>query len=276
MLLRLAVVAATGYLALVLLLFLMQRRMLYLPDSSEPAGAFLQQQGLAYWSNANSDYRALIGDDPPASPRGTVVVFHGNAGAAWHRYPYVHALQPRGFRVLLAEYPGYGGRAGQPDQPTLVADARETVRQVQAQFEGPVYLWGESLGSGVVAAVVADAGISAAGVVLITPWDSLARLAQTHYPYVPARWLIRDRFDNVKNLGSFHNPVAVAIANEDRIVPKHHSMRLYNSLPSPKALWEFDSGHNDWPISPDHPWWSEVADFVADGRADKASAVDIR
>lgn len=52
-----------------------------------------------------------------------MIVFHGNAGAAIDRSYYVDALTPLGYRVVLAEYPGYGGRSGQPREKVFVADA---------------------------------------------------------------------------------------------------------------------------------------------------------
>ena len=51
--------------------------------------------------------------------RGTAIVFHGNAGHAGHRAYYARALTPLGLRVILAEYPGYGPRAGQPGEQAL-------------------------------------------------------------------------------------------------------------------------------------------------------------
>ena len=127
----------------------------------------------------------------------------------------------------------------------------------------PVFLWGESLGSAVVASAIAGNGDFIDGIVLLTPWDSLGDLAQSIYWFLPARWLLRDRFDSVDNLRSYTGRVALITAGQDQIVPSKHSDRLYESLNTEKQRWNFENtGHNSWPVSADEKWWAEVMDFV--------------
>ncbi|UCH27374.1 MAG: alpha/beta hydrolase [Trueperaceae bacterium] len=253
-----ALVVATAY--------VWQRRLLYFPDTHRPSSGQLQVLGLQYWPSGDG-YRGVISE--PATPdiRGTVVVFHGNAGAAWQRDYYPQALVPLGYRVVLAEYPGYGGRPGRPTEETFVTDAKTTIDRVYQEFGGPLFLWGESLGAGVAAAVAADPPVPVDSVVLITPWDTLGDLAQSLYWYLPAKLLMRDRYDNIGNLRSFEGPVAVLMAERDEVIPPRRSSRLYESLPGPKRLWVFPgAGHNSWPTGPAEKWWLEVVDFVSDER----------
>ena len=168
-----------------------------------------------------------------------MIVFHGNAGTAKYRSHYVPALESLGYRVILAEYPGYGGRSGRHSENSFVSDARKTIELAYEEFGKPVFLWGESLGCGVVASVITDPPVPVAGVILLTPWDTLPRLAQTLYWYLPARWMVRDQYDNIQNLKSFNGRVAMLMAEQDEIVPKRHSLRLYESLLEPKRLWVF-------------------------------------
>jgi pimeloyl-ACP methyl ester carboxylesterase len=259
---RIATYVGGPYLGLVLLIYLLQRRLLYFPDLRTPSVEGLRQMGLKFWPQPE-DYRALVSIAGPQYPRGTVIVFHGNsslaAGSAYH----VRALEPLGYRVVLVEYPGYGGRNGKLSEREVVRDAKNTVRLASEKFGGPVYVWGESLGSGVASAVAADTTLPISGLVLITPFDSITALAQTLYWFIPARWLVWDKFDSVTNLQSFTGPVAVLMAGQDSVVPKQHTMGLYDSLIGPKKLWYFEnSGHTDWPTGPREIWWSEVMDFV--------------
>lgn len=262
--LRLCLYTAIGYGLLVLLVFLMQRRMIYAPESSRPADDTVQAMGLRFWPAADGDFQGFVSRVDPSVPcLGTVVAFHGNAGSAWQRDYFIHALQPLGYRVILAEYPGYGGRPGETNETAFVQAAITTIRKAWSAFGAPIYLLGESMGCGVAAAVAARPDIDASGLILITPWDSLADLAQTHYWYLPARILTMDRFDSVRHLQSFDRPVAVAIAKNDAVVPNKHSLRLYHSLTAPKRLWEFPgAGHNSWPTEADAPWWREAMSFV--------------
>jgi hypothetical protein len=175
-------------------------------------------------------------------------------------------LLPLGFRVVLAEYPGYGGRPGKPGEVEFVANAQATLRLVHEQFGDPVVLWGESLGSGVAAAVAAQPAAPVAGVVLVTPWASLPELALELYPFLPMRWLLLDRYDSVANLREFRGPVAVVVAGADEIIPPRHGLRLYEALADPKRLWIVEgAGHNDWMARTDRELWRETIDFAGGG-----------
>ena len=266
MLLKIILYGLAAYLALAALMFFSQRRLLYLPSSAKPDRAMVEAIGLRFWPSYD-DYRGFIGAEPqPGQAKGTVIVFHGNAGAASDRSHFARALEPLGYRVILAEYPGYGGRPGKPKQTAFAADAKTTVELARREYGGPIYLMGESLGGGVAAAAVADPAVPVDAVVLVTPWDSLPNLAQTISWFLPAHLLVLDRYDNVKNLQSFRGPVAVVLAAQDEVIPARHGQALFDSLGQPKSLWSFaDAGHNNWPIQPAEPWWREVMEFVAAG-----------
>lgn len=268
---RYCIYGAAAYGLLVLLVFLLQRRMIYFPDRSQPAVEAMQAMGLHFWPD-HGGYRGLIGAGASENFRGTVIVFHGNAGSAGDRSYYRPALQPLGYRVILAEYPGYGGRSGTINEAVLVQDAVETINQARAAFGDPLYLLGESMGCAVAAAAATRAEVAPQGLILITPWDSLPDLAQTLYWYLPARWLTRDRFDSVASLRAFDRPVAMAVAQRDEVIPGKHSMRLFNALTGPKRLWQFpEAGHNSWPTRADAPWWREAMEFVAAFDLEKAN-----
>ena len=260
--LKIVLAVLVVYCVIVAIVFLLQRRMLYFPTLERPPANLVRATGMAYWPGSTSDYRGFVGDEP-AEVRATIVVFHGNAGGAVDRSYYVHALAPLGYRVLLAEYPGYGGRSGKPSEEVLVADAVETVELAHEEFGGPVYVWGESLGAGVVAAAAANTDIPIAGLVLVTPWDSLPELAQYIYWFFPVRWLMLDQYNSVENVASYAGHVAVVVAERDEIIPTRHSMNLFDAVPGNKRLWVLaDANHNSWPVQPDAPWWREVVDFI--------------
>lgn len=258
---RLGIYCLISYLALCLLMFLFQRRLLYLP-SRHPIPASGQEYGLRLWPQVNEHYLGYLGGAIQPEARGTVVVFHGNAGSARDRGYFAEALGELGFRVLLAEYPGYGARSGKPSQKALVEQAQHIIRQVKDHFPGPVFLWGESLGAGVVAAAAAETS-DVDGLVLLTPWDSLTEVAQSLYWFLPVRLLIKDRYASSSYLSNYQGPVAVVLAENDEIIPIHHGEKLFNSLQSPKKRWVFaGAGHNSWPANRNEKWWQEVMDFV--------------
>jgi len=194
----------------------------------------------------------------------TVIVFHGNAGTAADRVFYTKWLAVLGYRVILAEYPAYGGRKGGVGEMVFVNDATETVHLAFEKYGWPLYVLGESLGCGVAAAVAKDTKIKIDGIILITPWDTLASVAQSKFPFLPVKLFLRDKYDNVENLRSFKKGIAVVGAERDEIIPVEHAHRLYLALPSEaKKIWIMkDAGHNDWSMFVDRSFLKEIMDFI--------------
>lgn len=100
-----------------------QDRFIYFPEKAATEG--LASGALRAWPTTEA-FRGLVAE-PAGRARGTVIVFHGNAGHAGHRSFYAAELTRLGLRVILAEYPGYGPRDGAPGEEGLVADARQTI-----------------------------------------------------------------------------------------------------------------------------------------------------
>lgn len=258
----LAIIGATAFAPLSML----QDSLLYFPQQVPLAA--MTSPGLGAWPDAD-DFRGLIAK-PAGMARGTVVVFHGNAGHAGHREFYAQMLAPLGFRVVLAEYPGYGPRGGTVGEASLVDDAAQTITLAHARYGGPVLVIGESLGAGVAAAATRQVQGLVAGLMLVTPWDRLESVASHHYAWLPVRWLLRDRYDSVANLAGFERPVVVAVAEHDSIVPARYGIALHGSLHAPKQLRTLRGAeHNDWIDRVDAAWWREVVGFLL---AAKASA----
>lgn len=251
------------YTVIALVLFAFQRKMLYYPGDFKPPKELLAGENLRYWPSFEK-YRGLTSTRELVNTKGTIIVFHGNAGTAYHRKFYINALAQQNLRVILAEYPGYGGRNGEPTEASLVSDAVETLRLAYQAYGEPLYLWGESLGSGVASGVVRHTEVPLKGLVLFLPWDSLSSLAQTHYWYLPARWLVLDQYNSVENLPGYEGNVAIVLAEFDDVIPIKHGRKLYDSINAKKKLWIFEgAGHNSVPIAADLLWWEEVSDYIS-------------
>jgi hypothetical protein len=252
------------YLLLLLIIFLFQRKMMYFPEKYpiERLQEFAGHYNLALWPSA-AGYLGLISKTSQTASKGSIIVFHGNAGAAINRLDYLQALEQQGYRVILAEYPGYGARNGSPSETTLIANGIETTKRVLSDFGAPIFLWGESLGSGVVAGIVQTGQIPVEGIVLIAPFDTLANIAQHHYWFFLAKWLTRDKFNNIKNLQNYTGNTAMVLAEADEIIPNKYSLNLFDSLHHRKKLWKFErANHNSLPLNPNLSWWQDVMQFV--------------
>jgi pimeloyl-ACP methyl ester carboxylesterase len=241
-----------------------QNDFLYFPDSSRPSEESLKANHLKLWQVSATDYRGVVAFSEIAKPKGTVIVFHGNAGKAADRTYYIGTLLALGYGVILAEYPLYGGRKGALGEKAFVADGAETVRLAFEQFRGPVFLLGESLGCGVAAAVAARTSIKIVGIILITPWDTLASVAQSKFPFLPVRLFLTDKYDSIGNLKSFKGRIVVVGAERDEIIPIRHAKNLYNSLSVVEKQMRVikSAGHNDWPMYAQATLWKEIIDFM--------------
>ncbi|MCE0496836.1 MAG: alpha/beta hydrolase [Methylacidiphilales bacterium] len=267
---RLVLYLVIAYVVLCVYLFFMQNSLLY-PREELSLGQARDQAvavGLIPWEHSTGGSANPQGyvrpDFTGPAPRGTIVLFHGNGGTAYGRTAYVDAFTRRGFRTFLYEYPGYGGRPGTPGEAAIVPDARALIRDLDQAGYGPLYVWGESLGSGVAASVCANPNVHVRGLALVTPWDTLVNVAQSYYPWFPVRLILVDRYDSVANLQHFGRPICVIRSSEDEIIPPACSINLCNQLPEPKKIIVQDGyGHNDWPSSPELAWWDDALDFIA-------------
>ena len=244
----------------------LQFKLLYHPWSSAPPAELLRANHVRLWQSSGADYRGLVTADETGRCKGTIVVFHGNGGTAVDRVFYVDALAALDYRVILAEYPMYGGRKGELGEKSFASDAKETIRLAFEEYGGPLFLLGESLGSGVAAASSAgETPVRIDGIVLITPWDSLASIAHSKFPFLPVRLLLRDNYDSVSNLASFKGKIAVVGAAQDEVIPIRHARKLFDSLPgASRNMWTIQgAGHNDWYIYTNRTWWKEITDFVS-------------
>mgnify|MGYP001417883207 CR=1 FL=1 len=238
--LTILVLSYTGF---CLFLWLNQERMIFFPTVADAA----ELSGIAESENLDP-WRAPDGTPIGWKSRNTtpdaLLVLHGNAGYALHRNYEAFRTSGTPLQIYLLEYPGYGARQGPPSERALVDATVEAIDAIPADQR--VFLFGQSLGSGVACAAAAQRPDRVAGIVLVTPFDSLASAASFHYPWLPVRWLIRHRFDSARNLTRYHGPVAFIIAERDGTVPAKLGQRLYDSYAGPKKLWLIpDAGHND-------------------------------
>ena len=123
----------------------LQTKMLYYPTPSAPTQETLTARNIQFWPEL-VEYRGFVATAQTKTYQGTIVVFHGNGGSAADRAFYVKALAPLGFRVILAEYPVYGGRKGKLGELPFVQDAQETIRIAYEKYGEPLFLLGRISG----------------------------------------------------------------------------------------------------------------------------------
>jgi fermentation-respiration switch protein FrsA (DUF1100 family) len=227
-------------------LFWFQRSLLYVPPGDRPNLAAAAISGLEAVAVETEDGLDLTHwYRPPTSPGGPVVVlFHGNAGHIGDRAAKYRPLFEAGFGVFLAEYRGYGGNPGSPTEEDLTADGRSVLAFLAARGVTPdrTVVYGESLGTGLAVKMAADRPV--AGLVLEAPPGSIAEVAQAHYWYVPAKWLIWDKWNVIDLLVRVSAPLLVLHGEADRTVPVRFGRRVYEAATGEKAaLFVPGGGH---------------------------------
>ena len=262
--------AAICYLLLVALLAVFQRQLIYLAErTGEPEQlARASALNVEAWRSANQEiigWRRPPRAGAPASNR--LVVFHGNAGSALYRTHFIDGFEAlengRLWQVHIFEYPGYGARPGEPSEPTITLAARDALLQLGREDSRPIYLLGESLGSGAACALARDEPQHVAGICLLTPFARLADVAAHHYPLLMVRLILRDRWDNVLALRNYRGPTAVILAEDDEIIPLQYGDELFASYPGPKRRWlQSRATHNTIDFRTTSPWWAEVSEFL--------------
>ncbi|HEY0888407.1 MAG TPA: alpha/beta hydrolase [Nocardioides sp.] len=214
-------------------LWAVQRQFVYFPDPSpvRPAGEVID--GARDVTLHTHDGLELTAWFVPAAADGrgmAVLVAPGNGGNRASRAGLARALSARGLAVLLLDYRGYGGNPGRPTEDGLAADATaaaEALHELGYPPERTIYL-GESLGTGVVAAL--QARRPPAGIVLRSPFTELTDVGAHHYPFLPVRLLLRDRFPVVAHLRSSTVPVTVVYGERDSVVPTRLSERVADEV----------------------------------------------
>ncbi|WP_051625936.1 alpha/beta hydrolase [Kozakia baliensis] len=246
------------YASTVLTLYLRQDRLLF-PASIHPLNT--PPSGMQEISLRTADGLVLKSWFHESSPNAPVIVyFHGNAGSLNWKGDRLEHFAQAGFGVLALEYRGYGGNPGHPSEAGLYRDAIAALDFLQEKGVLPerIVLYGESLGTNV--AVQTALHRAVAGVVLDSPYTSIADAAAYHYPYVPARLLIKNRFDTLTCIPNLTRPLLVIRTTEDRVVPPAQSLAVFEAAQQPKEVWTTD--HATHATVLEHGGMPVVLDFV--------------
>jgi fermentation-respiration switch protein FrsA (DUF1100 family) len=236
--------------ALLALVWIGQRRLMYFPTGGVPAPRELgltDVEPVSFKTSDGLDLRGWFFGFSGGKPGATILVFNGNAGNRAYRASLASALREQGLQVLLFDYRGYGANPGSPSATGLARDARAARDYLTGRSDvdqSRLVYFGESLGTAVAVDLAVDH--PPAALILRSPFTSMTDLGRHHYPFLPVRFLLRDRFAAIDQIGQVRAPLLVIAGGRDRIVPIENSRRLYDAATAPKELLVLpDADHND-------------------------------
>lgn len=257
-------IIVTFYGGLTLLLFLLQTRLIYLPERSieaKPSDIGLLYEDVELES---SDGLTITGwFVPAAAADGTLLFFHGNAGNISHRLESIAMFHRLGFNVLIIDYRGYGQSEGVPSEQGTYRDAEAAWRYLVEERNIPaeeIIIFGRSLGGGVAAWLAQQHPPKL--LILESTFTSVPDVAVRHYPYLPVHLLARVRYNTLQRLPSLTCPILIAHSPADDVIPYRHSQRLFAAANEPKRFFELTGKHNESFLTAATIYEQELAPFI--------------
>ncbi|TBA24050.1 alpha/beta hydrolase [Rhizobium ruizarguesonis] len=242
-LLILPLMAVVAYVALVGLIYLSQRALLYPGASATPAPEHASWGETVHIKTPDGEMlQGLYSQGDSDKP--CVLLFFGNGDRLGNYAFLAQALTTRRIGLLAISYRGYPGSTGSPSEQGLLTDGIAAFDWLSAHGGSEIIVLGRSLGTGV--AVNTAAKRPAAGVILVSPYLSVLSVAQTHYPFLPVEVLLKDPFRSDLNIGKVRQPKLFLHGRLDDSIPLSSGQALYRIAPEPKRMLIYDgAGHND-------------------------------
>ncbi|MEI6085520.1 MAG: alpha/beta hydrolase [Verrucomicrobiota bacterium] len=227
-------------------LFLMWRepRMVYYPDRTP----FVTPPGVTDLQLTASDGVKIHGwyVPGPTTATQTVLFLHGNASNLSDRNEKIDILRQLDVNVCIIDYRGYGRSAGEPNEAGTYRDARaayDYLTKTLNREPRTVILYGESLGTGM--SVELATRVPVGGVILEAGFTSIGDVAQGLFPFLPVRYLVRNKYDSIHKIAALNAPLLLLHSREDEVFAYRHAERLFAAAREPKRLVELHGGHND-------------------------------
>ena len=172
----------------------------------------------------------------------TILFFHGNAGSLENRTYKLNHFKDLNVNFLIIAWRGFSGNAGKPSEAGLYKDAAGAIKWLKSKgiTEKNIILYGESLGTGVAVEVAQNKNY--AGIILESPYTSMANVGKKHYPFFPVRFLLKDKFENYKKITNISVPVLIIHGKIDKIVPFAMGKKMYQLANEPKFFYSQEYG----------------------------------
>ena len=202
---------------------------------------------------------------PVPHPRCVFLMAHGNAGNITHRVDRITAWQRSlNVSVFVFDYRGYGRSTGQPNEPGVYSDARAAYRWLTAdQGIAPddVVFFGESLGAAVVLQLATE--VPPRALILESPFTSAVEMGQRAFPWLPVRWIMRNRFASIEKIGRYHGPLLIIHGTQDTVIPFVMGQTLFERANEPKHFYAVaGADHNEVAVTGGRAYVQAMDEFL--------------
>ena len=184
--------------------------------------------------------------EPTSARENFALLFcHGNAGNISHRLGTCQALLDLGVAVFVFDYRGFGRSSGRPSEEGTYQDAEAAHDWLTGKgfTQERIIAFGESLGGAAASELALRRTVC--GLVLMSTFTSIPDVGTELFPWLPARWLCKIRYDTLSKLPRIHVPTLILHSQADTLIPYRHGERLFAAALEPKMLWEVYGDHND-------------------------------
>ena len=164
----------------------------------------------------------------------TILFFHGNAGNLENRIHKINHFKDMKINFLIVSWRGFSGNKGQPTEKGLYKDGKSAVKwlKMKGVEEKDIVIYGESLGTGIAIEIAQNKNF--AGIILESPFTSMVDAGKTHYPYLPVRFLLKDKYESDKKIKKVKSPILIMHGKIDQIVPFYMGKKMYEIANEPK------------------------------------------
>jgi len=259
------IIAAGGYILLAALLFFFQVSLVYRPTRgfmATPDQASMDYEDVYFQT---SDGVQLNGWFVPAeSPKGTVLMFHGNGGNISHRLDTIAIFHKLGYNAMIIDYRGYGRSEGSPSERGTYRDAEAVWTYLTRKRKidpKRIVLFGRSLGGAVAAWLAVEK--HSAGLIIESTFTSVPDRGAELYKFLPVRFLARINYDTLGRIGKLRCPLLVVHSRDDSIIPFHHGEQLFAAAKEPKQFREISGGHNDGFMTSESVYTDALSEFLS-------------
>ncbi|MBC2704095.1 alpha/beta hydrolase [Desulfobacula sp.] len=252
------------YSLILVVLYFFQDKLLFFPGPT-PFGNCPEMEQRNARAETVGDIRYYL--KTKSDPDSWIIIFHGNAGNACDRVYFLDFLKEFNSNLVVFEYPGYGKDLNTPGEAIFLKQALELIFHIKRKDQEnlSVYLMGESLGTGVATWIATRTDIK--GLILISPYTSIAQVGQHHYFWLPVKFLMKHKFLAHTWAGQTRTPAILFHGINDDIIPIHFARQQILNFKGEKELVEIkDCGHNDIMDTGEKILQGKIHDFILKAR----------